>query len=394
MALVLVSIGCATKSTDSDVPAALVSELRGAEQPRSSAAVAGEDAVAVEPTYGIPTIEETVDLFLSHYAQRLGAVEVHRRAIPGGEEITLSSPKLKGSGNEPQLLVHAGGATDDVIVLCHGLSDSPYYMRAIGDRLFAAGANIVLPLLPAHGLIDPDEAMEDGNLGRKWVAAFDHAVDVAEQLGGRISLGGFSTGGTLSVHKALREPERINGGLFLFAAALGVGRVNENLAWSFFAVPQIAKWQDGHYQGRGPNPYKYPAFPQFAGLKLIDLIRDLNRMIAKAGGPQQPVFAVHSIHDAAAMPEGIANLLRADGVRGVSIVFASNPPLEHARLTLAEDIELDPTNISESETPARPRAFPAFEGMIDLTLSFLEQLPRNVAKRAARMSQQDAVEQP
>ena len=392
--LALVSIGCASSSTDESAPAALDSESRAAQQPGSSAAVAEGDAAAVDPAHGAPSIEDTIDLFLSHYVQRLGAVEVHRRAIPGGEEITLSSPKLKGPGNEPQLLIHKGGATGDVIVLCHGLSDSPYYMRAIGDRLFAAGANIVLPLLPAHGLIDPDEAMEDGNLDRKWVAAFDHAVDVAEQLGGRISLGGFSTGGTLSVHKALREPERINGGLLLFAAALGVGSVSENLAWSFFAIPQIAKWLDGHYQGRGPNPYKYPAFPQFGGLELIDLIHDINRMMAEGGGPQQPIFAVHSIHDAAAMPRGVGNLLRADGVRGVAIVFAANPPLEHARLTLAEDIALEPAYIREGENPPRPRAFPAFEGMMDLTLRFFEQLPGSVAKRAERTSQQDALEQP
>jgi len=361
---IISSIGCTTSPTGGRSPAAV--EV---------------DAGAGDARLATPSLDDTIELFRGHYEQRLGPVEVKRRAITGGEEITLSSPRLKGPGNEPQLLVHPGGPTEDVIVLCHGLSDSPYYMRAIADRFFAAGANVVLPLLPAHGLVDPDEAMEDADLDRKWVAAFDHAVDVASQLGRRISLGGFSTGGTLSVHTALRQPERINGGLFLFAAALGVGSVNENLAWSWFAVPQIAKWQDGHYQGRGPNPYKYPKFPQFGGLELIDLIHDINRMMADGGGPRQPIFAVHSIHDAAAMPRGVGNLLRADGVRGVGIVFASNPPLEHARLTLAEDIELDPAYIREGETPVAPRAFPAFETMMELTLSFFEQLPRTTAKR-------------
>jgi len=354
---------------------------------------AGESRAAEKPDPSSTVVrEDAIDLFLGHYEHRLGAVEVHSTAIAGGREVTLSSPKLKGPGNEPQLLIHSGGRTDDVIVLCHGLSDSPYYMRAIADGLFAAGANIVLPLLPAHGLVEPDEAMEDGDLDRKWVEAFDHAVDVAEQLGGRISLGGFSTGGTLSVHKALSEPERIDGGLFLFAAALSAGSVNENLAWSFFAIPQIAKWQDGHYQGRGPNPYKYPKFPRFGGLELIDVIHDINRMIDEGGGPVQPVFAVHSIHDAAALPSGLANLLRADGVWGVGIVVASNPPLEHARLTLAKDIELDPAYISEGETPPIPRAYPAFDGMMDLTLTFFDRLPKNAAKRAEIRSKQGQVE--
>ena len=340
-----------------------------------------------ERAHSEASLEDTIELFAGHYAERLGAVEVRRRAIAGGEEVTLSSPLLKGPGNEPQILVHSGGPTDDVIVLCHGLSDSPHYMRAIGDRFFAAGANVVLPLLPAHGLVDPDEAMEDGDLDRQWIAAFVHAVDVAENLGGRISLGGFSTGGALSVHEALREPERIDGGLFLFAAALSVGSVNENLAWSLFLIPRLAKRMDGHYEGRGPNPYKYPKFPQYGGIELIEVIHEINRMIDERGGPRQPIFAVHSIHDAAAMPEGVGKLLRTDGVRGVGIVIASNPPLEHARLTLAEDIALDPAYIREGETPPVPRAFPAFDRMMELALDFFERLPQNVAPPEASAPQ-------
>lgn len=355
--------------------ASCASQNGGAEHEAGPGASAADSRPAERET---PlSIDEAIDLFASDYAARLGEVEVKRRAIPGGEEITLTSPKLKGPGNEPQLLIHSGGRTENVLVLCHGLSDSPHYMRAIGDVLFEAGANIVLPLLPAHGLVDPDKAMEDADLDKKWIATFDNAVTVAEQLGDRVSLGGFSTGGTLSVHKALSEPERINGALFLFAAALHVGSVNENLAWSAFLVPQIAKWQDGTYEGRGPNPYKYPAFPQFGGLELIDVIHDINRMLDEGASPPQPIFAAHSIHDAAAMPKGVGHLLRAEDVRGVAIVVASNPPLEHARLTLAEDIALDPAYIEEGDDPPVPRAFPGFDRMMDLVLNFYGQLPRH-----------------
>ena len=383
--LVAVSVGCTTKPTVTDAPSAPDAGSHNSVQvgQNTSVRVGVTSEVTPPGSIGGPSaIEDPISLFAAHYEQRLGAVELKHRAIPGGEEITLSSSKLKGPGNEPQLLIHSGGATKDVVVLCHGLSDSPYYMRAIGDRLFIAGANVVLPLLPAHGLIDPDEAMEDDHLDRKWVVAFDHAVRVAERLGDRISLGGFSTGGTLSVRKALSAPERIDGGLFLFAAALSVGNVNENLAWSAFLVPWIAKRQDGEYVGRGPNPYKYPKFPQFGGLELIDVIHDVNRMLDAGGGPKQPIFAVHSIHDEAAIPQGTGKLLRADGVRGVAIVLAANPPLEHARLVLAEDIELDPVHVREGETPPIPRANPSFQRMMELALTFFENLSKNVEKPA------------
>ena len=41
----------------------------------------------------------------------------------------VRSGKLR-EGNEPRIL-HHGQSTDDVIVLVHGLSDSPFYMLAI-----------------------------------------------------------------------------------------------------------------------------------------------------------------------------------------------------------------------------------------------------------------------
>ena len=40
-----------------------------------------------------------------------------------------------------------------MIVLIHGITDSPYYMEAIGKQFYAKGYNVVLPLLPAHGLL-------------------------------------------------------------------------------------------------------------------------------------------------------------------------------------------------------------------------------------------------
>jgi hypothetical protein len=46
----------------------------------------------------------------------------------------LISAQLR-RGNNPKIL-HHGIKTNDVIVLTHGLSDSPYYVEAIGRRFF------------------------------------------------------------------------------------------------------------------------------------------------------------------------------------------------------------------------------------------------------------------
>src|SRR5262249_20793557 len=158
--------------------------------------------------------------------------------------------------------------TADAIVLIHGLSDSPFYMDAIGRAFYAAGCTVILPLLPAHGLKDPDHAMEDGDLAEKWKLMTDQAVAVAHQLGDRVSVGGFSTGGALSVNIALRHPEQIDGGIFLFSAALNVGEMNQLAGRSLLIAPALARREDGDYRGDGPNPYKYPVFTLFGGLQL------------------------------------------------------------------------------------------------------------------------------
>jgi esterase/lipase len=41
-------------------------------------------------------------------------------------------------------------------VLIHGLTDSPYFMTAIGEYFFGnLGYNVYLPLLQCHGLKEP-----------------------------------------------------------------------------------------------------------------------------------------------------------------------------------------------------------------------------------------------
>ena len=169
-------------------------------------------------------ISEAFEKFKNHYAARLGQVEV-ATDLPKIPEIKapfiVKSAKLKDV-NYPTIFSQ-GQRTSDVIVLTHGLSDSTHYMLAIGKRFYQHGLNVVLPLLPGHGLKDPDKAMEDRNLDVKWRQEIDHAVDVGLLLGDRISLGGFSTGGALSLNKILRDPNNIKGILFIFSAAIDLG---------------------------------------------------------------------------------------------------------------------------------------------------------------------------
>ena len=162
-------------------------------------------------------LNATIDIFQGNYQQRFSDTQILKIKNENGihRQFQIKSSLLK-KGNYPTIFYH-GKKTKDVIILAHGLSDSPYYMKAIGRVFYEAGLNVILPLMPAHGLKEPDKAMEDSNLDNKWRNEMERSVALAELFGSRISLGGFSAGGALCYNYVLRHPAKIQGGLFLFS---------------------------------------------------------------------------------------------------------------------------------------------------------------------------------
>ena len=250
------------------------------------------------------------DQFLNNYAHLKSATGQEAKNI--GEiafEYTVESPDLR-LGNGPRIF-HHGKKTDHVIVLTHGLSDSPRYMADVGKCFYRAGLNVILTLLPGHGLKDPDDAFEDKQLDTYWRSTIDQAVEVASSLGEVISLGGFSTGGALSYNRILRDIKArkkvIKGGLFLFSAAIELVPLGEFVV--NIAPQALLKRLDGVLKGTGPDPYKYPALPKFGAKELDDVI-DENKRLSKGKVLEQPVFSGHCLLDDTADVHGILKLLK------------------------------------------------------------------------------------
>lgn len=87
-------------------------------------------------------------------------------------------------------------------VLLHGLTGTPYEMRALGDALAAAGVTVSCPLLPGHGT-SPEDL--DRTRWPDWEAA---ALAAFDDLGAESDLRfvcGLSLGGTLAVRVAARR---------------------------------------------------------------------------------------------------------------------------------------------------------------------------------------------
>lgn len=193
-----------------------------------------------------------------------------------------------------------------VALLLHGLSDSPYSLRALALHLQSRGWKVVVLRLPGHGTA-PTGLLEVS--WQDWAAAVRLvARDIAHDKTQPFLLAGYSNGAALAVEyllaqqqgEALPRPSAV----VLVSPALGVSAAARFAGWQkFFArIPGLQKlaWVDllPEY-----DPYKYGSFAVNAGEQIWRLTRHIDTQMSALAGPQgvaglPPVLAFQSVADA------------------------------------------------------------------------------------------------
>ena len=199
----------------------------------------------------------------------------------------------------------------------HGLSDSPYSMRSVGQILQDEGFHTLALRMPGHGTIP-------GGLRtatwRDFRAAYRLGVNaVAEKIGPErpIVLVGYSNGAALAVDYAVRalrqDVERAPDLLILISPAVeapGVAAYAYLQRW-MSRLPGLEKlaWTDilPEY-----DPYKYNSFPVYAGEQIYSLTSQLQKRmseLAETGRLDQlpPILIFQSLVDATINPASIMN---------------------------------------------------------------------------------------
>jgi alpha-beta hydrolase superfamily lysophospholipase len=213
------------------------------------------------------------------------------------------------------------------VLLLHGLSDSPYSLRALGETLHAAGATVLGLRIPGHG------TAPSGLVETRWqdmaAAVRLAARHVRDAVGDSpLYLVGYSNGGALAVEYALETLEdsslpRVSG-LVLLSPEIGVS-----------PVAALAVWQGrlGHLLGLEKlawnvllpeyDPFKYGSFAVNAG----DLAHRLTAHI------QQQLGALQQRDRLAAMPPILAFQSSVDATVTASALivnlFDRLPPADH-----------------------------------------------------------------
>jgi alpha-beta hydrolase superfamily lysophospholipase len=208
----------------------------------------------------------------------------------------------------------AGGA-----LLLHGLTDSPYSMRAVGATLRGRGYYGLALRMPGHGTVPgglTSAVWED------WIAAVRLGV---RHVRGRVGAGkplvivGYSNGGALAMKYALDVVERGDDPpatrLVLISPMIGVPPI-ARLARAISLLGPIPYFEKARWLDVIPeyNPFKYNSFPANAALQSWRLSSDVQAQLLRVGEAGRlhelpPVLAFQSVVDATVSTHAVVHAL-------------------------------------------------------------------------------------
>lgn len=205
-----------------------------------------------------------------------------------------TDPEKVAAGNAPFELHPAGDAHKGRgkpyrrgVLLTHGLTDSPYFMRHLAAFFQRNGFRVMAPLLPGHGT-QPGDLLHVR--WREWMRAVHYGAGCLAAEVDELYLAGFSAGAALSLLQSAQD-ERVRG-LFLFAPAL---EINPRARWA--NLHRLYSWlsPENAWVGIMPDrdPYKYESFCKNAAAQMYALTQALPEC-----GRDIPMFAVASADDA------------------------------------------------------------------------------------------------
>jgi len=316
------------------------------------------------------SIESEFDKFDAIYQAQLGTTRGCQ--TPEGNVFRVCSASLKNDGNAPYIL-HHNKVTEKVVVLFHGLSDSPFYLRSIAQSIHQQGNNVIVALMPGHGKKQADEDMQDSELADRWRVHVAELIDYSARLGKQRYLGGFSTGGSLATEYILQNPNTVKG-LMLFSGALALDNSVETMA-HIWGIQWLAKILDGEYATLGPNPYKYPSVARFSAFELTEVIFSIRDLIEHGATLNLPIFAAHSMADTTTPIIGVKNLMVAN--KGPNTLFEISQEMDvcHADVVINDeqlsDMQYDASMLQEILPCDVPKANPKHAEMLDELSKFL-----------------------
>ncbi len=195
--------------------------------------------------------------------------------------------------------------TQKVFLFLHGFTAGPYQFEPLGETFFQSGDNVLIPLLPGHGIAgdwnrdNPPPLPEDIEVYLQFVQEW---CQQAKSLGKDLVVGGLSTSGVLAAWLALKYPHEIYRSL-AFAPYLSGNNILVD--WFVETVPFYYEWLNKDNPGNfGYDGFRIPALRFF-----LDMAQEILDQAKHT--PAAPMFIISSEGDHAVNPHEHRELFEA-----------------------------------------------------------------------------------
>jgi alpha-beta hydrolase superfamily lysophospholipase len=294
--------------------------------------------------------------------------KVYRRTEPGpGNALMRYS---KGSASDPQgrepnwnrsFELPAAAPVGGVLLL-HGMSDSPYSLRALGEELNRRNYWVVGLRLPGHG------TAPSGLLNVRWedmAAAVQLAAEHLAQKAGKqpIHMIGYSTGAPLALDFTLNALDGKTGpvpsSLVLISPAIGISAAAAAASWKrrLAMLPGLGNlaWLTIEPEF---DPFKYNSFATNAGDQVHRLTHSVSSRIASRARSQQatalpPMLVFKSNADSTVSTEAVVTRLlgRLDPNRHELVLFDVNRYAAKSMLLVSDPRALTERVMGDNRLP-------------------------------------------
>jgi alpha-beta hydrolase superfamily lysophospholipase len=156
--------------------------------------------------------------FTSHPAPALSYGDAVNRIVRQQQ----GDDRVAAPGGRSILMTH-GARTARIVVLFHGLTNSPKQYEHLGALLYEVGDNVYIPRLPHHAERNGNAKTLASLTAEELRACADSAVDAAEGLGDSVVVAGVSAGGTVAAWVAQNRGDVRRA--VIVAPLLEIGRV-------------------------------------------------------------------------------------------------------------------------------------------------------------------------
>ncbi len=219
------------------------------------------------------------------------------------------------------------------IVLLHGMTASPAQFDRFASELFERGHNVLVPRLPRHGHADRLSPALERLRPSDLYAAGANYVEIARELGERVTVAGFSFGGLLAAWIAQHhEVDRA----VVIAPLLGVawvpGRFITAVAEALLRLPNRFHWWDPLLREKQLPAHGYPRYSTHAVAHAFRLASQVLRDAHQAAPLAREVVLVANSAESTVDNRAIARLYRAwrtNAPQSIEFVMLEGLPRSH-----------------------------------------------------------------